>query len=117
MIISGQFNSSTTGVSVNKTHSSEEDDSWTDRLAKHQISDLDSLWGSSVKIGTQRRLAWPLRKDDTHKTPNQWLAKPLRATKPAKDTSRQPGRDKRACEMLRTFISTSKLATVILFQR
>ena len=28
----------------------------------------DSLRGSSVKIGTiQRRLAWPLRKDDTHK--------------------------------------------------
>jgi hypothetical protein len=30
---------------------------------------LDSLQGSSVKIGTiQRRLAWPLRKDDTHKS-------------------------------------------------
>ena len=30
---------------------------------------LDSFWGSSVKIGTiQRRLAWPLRKDDTHKS-------------------------------------------------
>ena len=29
---------------------------------------LDSLWGTSDKIGTiQRRLAWPLRKDDTHK--------------------------------------------------
>ena len=28
----------------------------------------DSLRGSSVKIGTkQRRLAWPLRKDDTHR--------------------------------------------------
>ena len=28
---------------------------------------LDSLRGSSVNIGTiQRRLAWPLRKDDTH---------------------------------------------------
>ena len=28
---------------------------------------LDSLRGSSVKLGTvQRRLAWPLRKDDTH---------------------------------------------------
>jgi hypothetical protein len=27
---------------------------------------LESLRGSSVKIGTiQRRLAWPLRKDDT----------------------------------------------------
>ena len=27
----------------------------------------DSLWGSSVEVGTiQRRLAWPLRKDDTH---------------------------------------------------
>ena len=33
------------------------------------ISILDSLRGSSVKIGTiQRRLAWPLRKDDTHKS-------------------------------------------------
>ena len=29
----------------------------------------DSLQGSSVEIGTiQRRLAWPLRKDDTHKS-------------------------------------------------
>ena len=29
----------------------------------------DSLRGSSVKIGTmQRRLAWPLRKDDTYKS-------------------------------------------------
>ena len=29
----------------------------------------DPLRGSSVKIGTiQRRLAWPLRKDDTHKS-------------------------------------------------
>ena len=29
----------------------------------------DSLRGSSVKIGTiQRRLAWPLHKDDTHKS-------------------------------------------------
>ena len=28
-----------------------------------------SLRGSSVEIGTiQRRLAWPLRKDDTHKS-------------------------------------------------
>ena len=37
-----------------------------------KISDVkfsDSLRGSSVKIGTmQRRLAWPLRKDDTHKS-------------------------------------------------
>ena len=30
---------------------------------------MDSLRGSSDKIGTiQRRLAWPLRKDDTHKS-------------------------------------------------
>jgi hypothetical protein len=30
---------------------------------------LDSLRGSSVKLGTiQRRLAWPLRKDDTRKS-------------------------------------------------
>ena len=30
---------------------------------------MDSLRGSSVKIGMiQRRLAWPLRKDDTHKS-------------------------------------------------
>ena len=33
------------------------------------LHNLDSLRGSSVKIGTiQRRLAWPLRKDDTHKS-------------------------------------------------
>ena len=39
------------------------------KLAKKnaRISISDSLRGSSVKIGTiQRRLAWPLRKDDTH---------------------------------------------------
>ena len=30
---------------------------------------LDSLRGSFIKIGTlQRRSAWPLRKDDTHKS-------------------------------------------------
>ena len=30
---------------------------------------LDSFRGSSVKIGTiQKRLAWPLRKNDTHKS-------------------------------------------------
>ena len=30
---------------------------------------MDSLRGPSVKIGAmQRRLAWPLRKDDTHKS-------------------------------------------------
>ena len=35
----------------------------------HEPLQLDSLRGSSVKIGTiQRRLAWPLRKDDTHKS-------------------------------------------------
>ena len=34
-----------------------------------QATQMDSLRGSSVKIGTiQRRLAWPLRKDDTHKS-------------------------------------------------
>ena len=49
----------------------------------------DSLRGSSVKIGTiQRRLAWPLRKDDTHKSRsvNNFFpdngARPQLATKP-----------------------------------
>ena len=42
-------------------------------LGKHkwskQQTTKDSLRGSSVKIGTvQRRLAWPLRKDHTHKS-------------------------------------------------
>jgi hypothetical protein len=38
-------------------------------IPKKNIVMLDSLRGSSVKIGTiQRRLAWPLRKDDTHKS-------------------------------------------------
>ena len=36
-------------------------------LAEKELS--DSFRGTSVKIGTiQRRLAWPLRKDDTHKS-------------------------------------------------
>ena len=39
------------------------------RAAVLNPGSLDSLRGSSVKIGTiQRRLAWPLRKDDTHKS-------------------------------------------------
>ena len=41
-------------------------------ISKHLacgIFQSDPLRGSSVKIGTiQRRLAWPLRKDDTHKS-------------------------------------------------
>ena len=48
---------------------------WIGRTCRgfHRISSkkrhLDSLRGSSDKIGTiQRRLAWPLRKDDTHKS-------------------------------------------------
>ena len=38
-------------------------------LARKDVqTTLDSFRGSSVKLGTiQRRLAWPLRKDDTHK--------------------------------------------------
>ena len=36
---------------------------------EEEEEEQDSLRGSSVKIGTiQRRLAWPLRKDDTHKS-------------------------------------------------
>ena len=39
------------------------------RRRVHFITSLDSLRGSSVKIGTiQKRLAWPLHKDDTHKS-------------------------------------------------
>ena len=39
---------------------------WQNNMSKER---KDSLRGSSVKIGTiQRRLAWPLRKDDTHKS-------------------------------------------------
>ena len=55
------------------------------RRRAHFIASLDSLRGSSVKIGTiQRRLAWPLRKDDTHKSRSvnnslttAWLRQPL----------------------------------------
>ena len=42
------------------------------RYGRQRISQCpipDSLRGSSDKIGTiQRRLAWPLRRDDTHKS-------------------------------------------------
>ena len=42
---------------------------WACQVADEAHPSLDSLRGSSVKIGTiQRRLAWPLRKDDTHKS-------------------------------------------------
>ena len=47
------------------------------------LVELDSLRGSSVKIGTiQRRLAWPLRKDDTHKSRsvNNFFASALHTT-------------------------------------
>ena len=50
-------------------------------------SPMDSLRGSSVKIGTiQRRLAWPLRKDDTHKSRSEkhthpWVSCKSRATR------------------------------------
>ena len=54
------------------------------RRRAYFIELLDSLRGSSVKIGTiQRRLAWPLRKDDTHKSRSvnklltAWLRQPL----------------------------------------
>ena len=48
----------------------DEDDETADWLkAQNEFIGSDSLRGSSVKIGTiQRRLAWPLRKDDTHKS-------------------------------------------------
>jgi hypothetical protein len=40
-----------------------------DRLFLLLGAGMDSLRGSSVKLGTiQRILAWPLRKDDTHKS-------------------------------------------------
>jgi len=43
---------------------------------------LDSLRGSSVNIGTiQRRLAWPLRKDDTNtsRRVNEYIKTPAEA--------------------------------------
>ena len=63
----------------------------------------DSLRGSSVKIGTiQRRLAWPLRKDDTHKSRsvnNSFLfpvTPPIDASRPSRrDTP--PSRDRAKC--------------------
>jgi len=39
------------------------------RQTKSEV--MSCLWTKSDKIGTiQRRLAWPLRKDDTHKSRN-----------------------------------------------
>ena len=39
------------------------------QIERSRDATMDSLRGSSVKIGTmQRRLAWPLCKDDTHKS-------------------------------------------------
>ena len=38
-------------------------------VTQSRVDDLEPLRRASVKIGTiQRRLAWPLRKDDTHKS-------------------------------------------------
>ena len=40
-----------------------------DKTGIEELGSSDSLRGSSVQIGTiQRRLGWPLRKDDTHKS-------------------------------------------------
>ena len=42
---------------------------WSQRLPRVSRCMPDPLRGESEKIGTiQRRLAWPLRKDDTHKS-------------------------------------------------
>ena len=44
-------------------------DGVTCRPRGESLGETDSLRGSSVEIGTiQRRLAWPLRKDDTQKS-------------------------------------------------
>ena len=59
---------------------------------------LDSLRGSSVKIGTvQRRLAWPPRKDDAHKSRSvnisfvfPWLRLLTCLSGPAAGTRRRP---------------------------
>ena len=51
---------------------------------KKRSRSLDSLRGSSVKLGTiQRRLAWPLRKDDTHKSRSVNYFSALRAKETA----------------------------------
>ena len=62
----------------------------TDDTQHHGFS--DSLRGSSVKIGTiQRRLAWPLRKDDTHKSRsvNDFLRSPEMRANSALEVQRQ----------------------------
>ena len=47
---------------------------------------MDSFRGSSVKIGTtQRRLAWPLHKDDTHKSRSIILGGFATSADPVKD--------------------------------
>ena len=51
---------------------------------------MDSLRGSSVKVGTiQRRLAWPLRKDDPHELCSYppWNRSTLRWSQPADPAS------------------------------
>ena len=60
---------------------------------------MDFLGGSSVKIGTiQRRLAWPLRKDDTHKS---------RSVNMFKQTA--PGRERRQPADLRAVVGAHDL--------
>ena len=48
--------------------------------SKSCLCPLDSLRGSSVKLGAiRRRLAWPLRKDDTHNMVSFVRGKPVGA--------------------------------------
>ena len=73
----------------------------------------DSLRGSSVKIGTiQRRLAWPLRKDDTHKSRsvNNFLSE--RVPTSAHPTTQQ--RNKRAGGVTPVVLQQRSLQTTLI---
>ena len=58
---------------------------------------VDSLRGSSVKLGTtQRRLAWRVRKDDTHKSRSVNKVNSLFVSIPVSEQNTPP--EKRMCE-------------------
>ena len=71
---------------------------------KHRVQTctLDSLRGSSIEFGAvPRRLAWPLRKDDAHKSNKQQCAnlygkKGVSASRDARDLQRPDGNGREA---------------------
>ena len=91
-------------------------------MAKHG-NEMDLLRESSEKIGTiQRRLAWPLRKDDTHKSRMyHFLTAPPLSFRPkalgAITNWYTPGRGRRVINQARALVGSCSIALWSLMNR